>query len=445
MKDEKISPLDSGKSSGENEILISKDIKFKEVLGNDIQNLSGKIKPNYFPMDGMPQVLADLINNSVEVYGSPLEYFACTLLVACSSVVRKRAQLDDGKYVNYPQLWIMYIGSSGIGKDAPLKIAFKPIIEIDDNSYKLYQTQLAEWKIAEAQSRKDKTEVPERPMLKMILIDDATPESFYPCLQQNGGLTLHRDELSGWFSDFGRYSKNGEIQRYLSLFTNGTFSINRVGKDHIKISDPYYSIIGGIQPEVLPATLKENQLKENGFAQRFLFAYPDNAKQPYYNELIPNPVFALRYKRLIEHLHQTDFGTLTLSPEAKEKYIEFANEMVAERNNTKIAYQQALYSRFRMHVLRIALTIELVKSFPYGLNEEKKISLETMCYAIEICRYFIVCGLKVEALSFAKTENKFDDMRQLAKVLLEKGLKQLEISKITGLSQPTISRLSVTE
>ena len=131
MKEEKETPSDSGKTSGDNEILINKDMKFKEVLGKDIQILSGKVEPNQFPMDGMPQVLADLINNSVEVYGSPLEYFACTLLVACGSVVRKRAQLDDGKYINYPQLWIMYIGSSGIGKDAPLKIAFKPIIEID--------------------------------------------------------------------------------------------------------------------------------------------------------------------------------------------------------------------------------------------------------------------------------------------------------------------------
>ena len=128
---------------------------------------------------------------------------------------------------------------------------------------------------------------------------------------------------------------------------------------------------------------------------------------------------------------------MTLSLDEKAEYIEFANEMVTERNNTKIAYQQALYSRFRMHVLRIALTLELIKTFPYGLNEEKTVSLETMNYAIEICRYFIVCGLKVESLSFTKTENKFDDMRQLAKVLLEKGLKQLEISKITGLSQPT--------
>jgi Protein of unknown function (DUF3987) len=445
MKEEIQTPSGSPKTSGVNEILINKDMKFKEVLGKDIQLLSGKIEPNHFPMDGMPDVLADLINDSEKVYGSPLEYFACTLLVACGSVVRKKAKLDDGKFINYPQLWIMYIGSSGIGKDAPLKIAFKPIIELDDISYKDYKAELDQWKILETHAKKEKSEIPPKPMLKMILIDDATPESFYPCLQQNGGLTLHRDELSGWFSDFGRYSKNGEIQRYLSLFTNGSFSINRVGKDHIKISEPYYSIIGGIQPEVLPSTLKENQLKENGFAQRFLFAYPDNAMQPYYNELIPNPVFAVRYKRLIEYLHQTDFGTLTLSSDAKDKYIEFANEMVTERNNTKIGYQQALYSRFRMHVLRIALTLELVKSFPYGLNKEKTLSLETMSYAIAICRYFIVCGLKVEALSFAKTENKFDDMRQLAKVLLEKGLRQLEISKITGLSQPTISRLSAIE
>jgi hypothetical protein len=436
------SPSDSEKSSKEVKLTKTENINFISLMKSDIQSniKQSAAKDNHFPMNGMPQILSDLINDSVAVYGSPLEYFASTLLVACGAVVRKNAVLDDGKYKNYPQLWIMYIGSSGIGKDAPLKIAFKPIHEYDETAYQRYQKEMAEWKITDAACKKAKDASPEKPMLKMILIDDATPESFYPCLQNNGGLTLHRDELSGWFSDFGRYAKSGEVARYLSLFTNGTFSINRVGRDHIKISDPFYSIIGGIQPEVLASALKENQMRENGFAQRFLFAYPDSAKQPMYNEAIPNPVFALRYKRLIEYLHDTDFGQLTLSDEAKLTYIDFVNEMVYERNKIQIEYRQALYSRFRMHVLRIALTLELVKSYPIGLNETKTVSLETMKYAIEICRYFIVCGLKVEQLGGSANE-KPQDMKEIGKILLSKGVTQTEAARITGLSQSTISRI----
>ena len=442
MIDEKQTPSDSPKSSGVNEILQDKNTDFIKAMQSDIQSISKQteVKDNPFPMTGMPQILADLINDSVDVYGSPLEYFACTLMVACASVVRKRAVLDDGKYKNYPQLWIMYIGSSGIGKDAPLKIAFKPIIEYDLEAYGRYEFELAEWRIADAACKKAKESSPPKPFPRMILIDDATPESFYPCLQQNGGLTLHRDELSGWFADFGRYAKSGEVARYLSLFTNGTFSISRVGKDHIKISDPYYSIIGGIQPLVLGSTLNENQMRENGLAQRFLYAFPDNAKQPMYNDAIPNPVYPLRYKKLIEYLHDNDFGTLTLSAEAKSCYIDFVNEMAHERNKTDIEYRQALYSRFRMHVLRIALTLELVGSYPIGLNDSKTISGETMQYAINICRYFIVCGLKVEKLGGSNNENKTQDMKEFARLLLEKGITQLEAARITGLSQATISR-----
>ena len=442
MIDEKQNPSDSPKPEGENKIIQDKNTNFINLLKSDIQYNSKKTeaKENLFPMNGMPQILADLINDSVAVYGSPLEYFASTLLVACGSVVRKRAVLDDGKYKNYPQLWIMYIGSSGIGKDAPLKIAFKPIIEYDLAAYSKYEQELAEWKITDAACKKAKEASPSKPFPKMILIDDATPESFYPCLQQNGGLTLHRDELSGWFADFGRYAKSGEIARYLSLFTNGTFSINRVGKDHIIISDPYYSIIGGIQPLVLASTLSENQMRENGLAQRFLYAFPDNAKQPMYNDAIPNLIYALRYKKLIEYLHDNDFGTLTLSAESKTCYVDFVNEMVYERNKTDIEYRQALYSRFRMHVLRIALILELITSYPIGLNEAKTVSLETMRYAIDICRYFIACGLKVEKLGSSNNE-KPQDMKELAKLLLAKGVVQLEVARLTGLSQSTVSRL----
>lgn len=445
MNEENKSPLDSAKSSGANEILTNKDTDIIMEVKTEIELKSGKIEANPFPMYGMPEVLADLINDSYNVYASPLEYFACTLLVACGAVVRKKAVVDEGKYKNYPQLWMMYIGSSGIGKDIPMKIAFKPIYELDRISHEKYIKEMIEWKSASTIAKKEKTDIPPMPTLKMILIDDATPECLYPILQQNGGLTLLRDELSGWFADFGRYSKSGEVQRYLSMFTNGTFTVSRVSKEHIRISDPFYSIIGGIQPEILPATLNENQLKENGFAQRILFAFPDVAKQPYYSEKIPNPAYVVRYNKLIEHLHTVSFGTLTLSEKAKFLYVDFVNEMVRERNKTQIEYRQALYSRFRIHVLRIALTIELVKTFPNGLNKERTITCETMQYAIDICRYFIFCGLKVEQLAFQQNENSKFNMKQLAKQLLAKGYTQTEVAKITDLSQPTISRLSNSE
>jgi len=434
-------PLGTCEPRGSEEILINPTIDLKSKMNIDIQ----KNSTNPFPMYGMPEVLADLINDSVKVYASPLEYFACTLLVACGAVVRKKAVVDDGKYKNYPQLWMMYIGSSGIGKDMPLKIAFKPIYELDKISHELYIKEMIEWKSAVAIAKKEKTDLPAMPTLKMILIDDATPESLYPCLQQNGGLTLLRDELSGWFADFGRYAKSGEVQRYLSMFTNGTFTVTRVSKEHVRISDPYFSLVGGIQPEILPATLNENQLKENGFAQRILFAFPDVAKQPYYSEAIPNPVFAMRYNKLIEHLHAVSFGTLTLADDTKKVYIDFVNEMVRERNNTDIPYRHALYSRFRMHVLRIALTIELVKTFPNGLNKDRTITSETMKYAIDICRYFITCSLKVEKLANQQNEKSKFNMKQHAKDLLAKGYTQLAIADITDLSQSTISRLSNSE
>ena len=98
-----------------------------------------------------------------------------------------------------------------------------------------------------------------------------------------------------------------------------------------------------------------------------------------------------------------------------------------------------------MHVLRIALVLELVKTFPNGLNSDKTISLETMQYAIDICRYFIVCGLKVEKLANQQNDNNKTDMKSFAKQLLDKGVTQMEVARLTDLSQSTISRLSKSE
>ena len=409
-----------------------------------VKNQSKTIAPkeNPFPMDGMPTVLSDLINDSAAVYGSPKEFFATALLIACGAAVQKRAILNDGKYKNYPQLWAMIVAPSGIGKSEPLKIAFKRLREFNTAHYQTYKQEMREWKIESAACKKEKNAEPEKPILKQILIDDATPEALYPALENNAGLTLNRDELAGWFCDFGRYAKSGEVERYISIHSNVSFTVLRKNSDPLNVEDPYYSIIGGIQPEILEETMQDNKMRKNGFAQRFIFCFPNAVLKPKYNNTIPNELFRTNYDDLIDYLHNTDFGTFRFSDEAKNMFIKFSDANGDKVDESEFDYLKSMYSKFDIHVSRIALTLELIKTFPYA-TKNRIISAETMAYAIELSNYFIECGLKVERLgSSIKEQSNTLNNATVAKYLVEKcGHSQNKAAEIVGVSQPYVNKI----
>ncbi|NDP20796.1 MAG: DUF3987 domain-containing protein [Paludibacter sp.] len=446
MSKQKESPSDSAKSSGEYEIMQNKDTDFIGLLKAEIQcNLEySSATDTVFTLNGMPGVISDYVSDLSRVYGSPKEFFAMSFLVACCAAVRKRAVLDDGKYQNFPQLWVMNVAPSGIGKTEPDKKAFKTLIESDKASYETYKQERNEWRTESTACKKQNLQEPEKPTVKQILIDDCTPEALYLALENNSGLTLHSDELNTWFSNIGRYSKSGEVGRYLSIFDNTSFPINRKADEPIFVHEPYLNIAGGIQPEVLEETLQLNQMRKNGFAQRFLFVYPDRVLKPHYLDASPNQSYMSQYNDLIKYLSNNSFGTLYLSLEARKRFIAFSNELTDRANVSNSDYLKSMYSKFEIHCLRLALILELIKSYPYGHLNRKSVSYETLAYSIELCRYFIKCGLKVERLGSA-TSNNTIDKSSVAKFLVnQSGLSQSEAARLVGFSQQYLNKIMKT-
>lgn len=433
-----------------NVLMTSEDVKIEAGFNPAIEpsrlseNESGStpiVNANAFPMAGMPDVLKCLISDLSSVYGSPNDFFAMSFLVACGGSARKRAVLDNGKYKNYPQLWAMIVAPSGVGKSMPIKLAFSKLISLDKALFEAYKADIVDWK-AKCIACKVAQEVePEKPYRKQFLIDDSTPEALYHALKINDGLTLYSDELSAWFDNFGRYSKNGEVSRYLSIFDNTTFDITRKGDEPLLVSEPYLSIIGGIQPKVLSDTLKLNHMRNNGFAQRFLFVYPDSVRKSHYINTAPNPALIADYDSLIEYLHSTDFGLLTLSVEAKELFIAFSNELTDTANATKVDYLKAMYSKFEIHCLRIALILELIKSFPNGLTINL-VSADSVSYAIDLCRYFINSALKVANIdkSLEERSRPLDNISVAKYLVDQKGYSQNQAANILKVSQQNLSK-----
>ena len=95
-----------------------------------------------------------------------------------------------------------------------------------------------------------------RPTFECYLNNDATPEALLSTIGESNGITIYRDELVGWFNDFGRYARSGEVENYLSIYNNTSIRVNRKGENITIINDPFLSVIGTTQPNTLKRFLK---------------------------------------------------------------------------------------------------------------------------------------------------------------------------------------------
>lgn len=199
-----------------------------------------------FPIYGLPSLIQEMTTQGAEVYQVPQELFAVSLISAMCAAIKKKAKLID-KYTNYPQLWIIIIAKSGVGKSTPLSIAFKPLEKKEHSEYLLYLKELEKWQEAEKKNSTNST----RPTFECYLNNDATPEALLSTIGESNGITIYRDELVGWFNDFGRYARSGEVENYLSIYNNTSIRVNRKGENITIINDPFLSVIGTTQPNTL--------------------------------------------------------------------------------------------------------------------------------------------------------------------------------------------------
>lgn len=363
-----------------------------------------EIAPPAFPIDLLPSWLQKVVADHAESYGTPPELWATAFLCGISAVAGKKSRLITGNYINYPQLWVIPIGLSGTGKSDSLRIAFKPIKRINERKYAAYQQEKQDWEANNKQGRK--------PVWHQIIISDTTPEALFPAIAHSTGLTLYRDELSGWFADFGRYNKSGEVAHYLSIFNNNQVIINRKTDEPQLMNDPFLNICGTIQPGVLRNVLSRNNAEESGFAQRFLYLYPDFEPKKYKRQRTP-PSTAI-YEQIIKNIASyTGADDFCLSEEAEKEYEKFFNDSEARKYDGSDDFWAAVWSKAQIQVLRLALTIKVAR-----LTEDPttEVSSDDMVAAISIIRYCIASLKKFKNEGKQEAVKRGDVIRDIYKV-----------------------------
>lgn len=383
-----------------------------------------KTEESIFPIHLLSGWLRETIEEHSQSYNTPKELWAIAFLAGIASATGKRAFLNHDNYINYPQLWIMVVGVSGTGKSEAFRVAFKKLLDIDSKNFLDYQTEFQEW-----EQEKQGT----APHWKQTVIGDTTPEALFSSLSYTeNGLTLYRDELSGWFADFGRYNKSGEVGHYLSIFDNQVLTINRKKEQPQLIREPFLNICGTIQPSVLTGLLEKNNFEESGFAQRFLFLYPEFPTRKY-KKSTKKPSTEI-YDQIIDKIYENQGkDEFLLSEEAENLYESFYNEMELLRSRSN-DFWASVYAKAKIQVLRLALTVKISRLID---EPDNKISGIDMQAGVEMMRYFIV------SLEKFKKEDNTVSKKSLIQNIFEgnPNLSQTDVAKMLGVSQQYISKV----
>jgi hypothetical protein len=357
-----------------------------------------KASDNTFPIDVFPILFKDLILDLNSSLNYPIDYTGTALLTAIATAVGTTVQVRvKHNWFEYASLYSCLIGNAGANKTHPINTIFKPIKDIDKGNHDIYKETFADWERFNKLSKKEKEGLTEsiKPKLKKSVLTNFTPEVLNQRLQENErGCTVLSDELATFFDGMNNYSKGDQIGFYLSAWCHQPYTIDRVGNPiPLFIENPYLSIIGGLQPRALSKSFPVEKLN-NGFFQRFLFAFPDSVFKEPINDNECNATLLENYKSFILNYYKNSESKATKiliwSEDAKAFFYNWQKENCNLVNEYQNNVKGEIASKFDNYFIRLALLLQIMKE-----PQADYIQLQAVQGAEKLCAYFMNCSFKV--------------------------------------------------
>jgi hypothetical protein len=276
-----------------------------KVLEPDMGVLrQGRRNPPQFPIEILGQALGAWTFEAADAAGAPVDYVVGSLLAVSSALIGNSRRVSPWEgWIEPSILWIGLVGDPSSGKSPAIDPALNlvRIIEAEmypdfEKKYKAWlkkkeEATIAEenWKAEVKAATKNGDPVPDKPdnaaapkevVLPRITVNDSSTEKLGSLLAAHPkGLLFYRDELSGLFGGFDRYSGKGfDRSFWIETYGGRAYIIDRI-KNPLPIVIPNLSvsILGGIQPDKLSNILLGD---DDGLIARFLWIWPDKFEEP---------------------------------------------------------------------------------------------------------------------------------------------------------------------
>jgi hypothetical protein len=247
---------------------------------------------------------------------------------------------------------------------------------------------------------------------------DATIEAIAATLENNpDGIAYVSDEISGWVLSFNQYrlGKGADRQHWLSFFSRGHVKINRKSrKEPLILARPFVSVVGGIQPDILPE-LSDERGREGGFIHRVLPSFPDPVPLQRSDDTVSDEVEAA-YTSLFEKLwnlreqaNQTDPPTpfvFPLSSAARAQWDVFRDAHYAEQDAEDFSTAlRGPWAKLEAYYARIALILHCCR-FVTHETQRSVVDEDTTTATKKVIDYFKAHERKVYARLRVTPEDK---------------------------------------
>jgi hypothetical protein len=373
---------------------------------------------SHFPVDTLPKVFRDYINEFSKALACTPGYVALSVLGVVSvslgnayEIYRKK-QWDRRAY-----FWGCIVGFSGSNKSKPLEVPMNPLYKLEEENLEKYQQELLEftykmmkferefeeWQQAVYEKRTDlstKPEEPTKPKFKQIIAGDATMETIPDLLNANPrGIIKFHDELLGFVKSMDQYRKGGSDRtNYMQIRDGKRITVNRKGKDHPQIIEkPFVCVLGSIQPSRLPELVGEKKGdKGDGFPQRFYYIYPDETDFEEDDDYEVDEEVIRQYEDTIFKMYYSQAGkekdpfVMTFNTDAKVLFSQFKKQCLNEMRKPDFPeILESVWNKMRGNeLLTMCLIVHAMRYF-----SEEKVKLEivdevTVTKAITIIEFF---------------------------------------------------------
>jgi len=345
-----------------------------------------------FPTDVFPKKLQRIAQEFTAALQYHQDYVGLAMLTALSAAIGTGAKVKVRNLHTEPAiLWAVLVGKPGTGKTHIINHLFNPFIELDNANFNLYERQLEEYENTETKATK--------PTFFSAVLRDFTFEAMAESSKINpNGCIVLSDEILSLTGNFNKFNKGSDEPYYLTLFSGLGISTTRKTQAPIHTKRSCVNIIGGIQPPKLRDLLTKTRF-DSGFADRFIFAYPDATATPWGTNQFDMDL-ADDYRQIITDIHGLNIPEpIGFDDEAWEllRAWQHCNTAIVNDLNDVNDPLAGLLKKWESYVCRFALVIQITDDHCTG-KLTNAISTESVNKAILLFDYFLTQSKKVFGL-----------------------------------------------
>ncbi len=425
---------------------ISKKEKKKRDAKRDIKKLEGvedrgadmkkqeiglEYNPDHFP-NNISQYMEHAATQLSLNFSAAVPY---TMMMLSQLIGDKVKVKMNNAWTHTPIIWGLNIAGAGVGKSPLMKKLSSPIWDIQktmknkyDRDMEMYKLEMSRFVRDLKQGSVTVEDEPKKPKIKMIVMDEFTPEALYDQLEDNpNGVTVWKDELKGMFIQ----NEKSEILRtkMISAWSGQNITRNTKTQGVNILVNPYVRVGGNVQPEVVKKIITDNKsgFNADGFIVRF--ALVAHLKKLGFHWNVENNLFAKdAFTNACKKLNKSKKEKLLIFNKAGEEMVEeFMKQTNKQVDEASSNFEKEFLSKLGSLFGSLMVII-------HQLNEKPKevvISSQTIRNAISIAETATLNAFHLYSIEKRETQETEDAEILIIDWLKKSGRKYFEKNKGT--------------